>query len=264
MGFLSDVLVEVRRRLERAPIDEARMASLAASMPLTRGFGLALRFPPTHPAVIAEVKRASPSAGPIGERDPGEQARAYEAGGAAAISVLTEPLHFGGGLADLRAARLAASLPVLRKDFLIHPSQVLESRAVGADAVLVIAAALPDAELEAMLAAAGDLGLDALVEVHADEDLERVLATDADLIGVNARDLETLEVDGERALRLLRRVPPDRVAVLESGIASREQVERAVEAGARAVLVGEHLMRAEDPAAALRELLGLPGPAGAP
>jgi indole-3-glycerol phosphate synthase len=256
MGFLSDVVVEVRRRLERAPIDQGRLAVLVASMPPTRAFGLALRFPPAHPAVIAEVKRASPSVGPIADRDPARQARAYEDGGAAAVSVLTEPLHFGGALADLRAVRLATSLPVLRKDFLVHPAQVLESRAAGADAVLLIAAALPGPELPAMLAAARELGLDALVEVHAEADLARAVDAGADLIGVNARDLETLEVDGERALRLVRSVPPDRVAVLESGIASPEQVGRAVEAGARAVLVGEHLMRAPDPAAALRALVG--------
>jgi indole-3-glycerol phosphate synthase len=206
--------------------------------------------------VLAEVKRASPSAGRIGETDAAQRARGYERAGAAAISVLTEPEHFDGSLADLRAVHLAVRVPVLRKDFLVHPSQVIESRVHGADAVLLIAAALSGPELKAMLAAAGDLGLGALVEAHSAADLDRALATDAEVVGVNARDLETLEVDRGRALELLARVPPDRVAVFESGIGSRADVEDAVRAGAKAVLVGEALMRAEDPEAALRDLRG--------
>jgi indole-3-glycerol phosphate synthase len=172
--------------------------------------------------------------------------------------VLTEPLHFDGSLADLRAVHLATRIPVLRKDFLAHPSQLMEARVEGADAVLLIAAVLTDLELEAMLAAADDLGLGALVETHSEEDLERSLATDAKVIGVNARDLETLEVDDDRALELLERVPGDRIAVMESGISTRGQVERATLAGATAILVGEALMRADDPGAKLRELRGSP------
>ncbi len=255
MGFLTEVVEGVRRELERRPFDDGALLARARSSPPPRGFAEALRRG-EPPAVIAEVKRASPSAGSIADRDPAERARAYEAGGAAALSVLTEPRHFGGSLADLRAARWATSLPVLRKDFLVHPSQLIESRAAGADAVLLIAAALDDAELAALLALAGDLGLGVLLEAHAEDDLERALATDAQVIGVNARDLETLEVDGERALRLLGRIPGDRVAVLESGISRPEQARRAVEAGARAILVGEALMRAEDPAALIRSLRG--------
>src|SRR5581483_11171529 len=194
--------------------------------------------------------------GPIAETEPADRARAYEAGGAAALSVLTAPRHFDGSLADLRAARSATSLPVLRKDFLVHPVQLIEARAQGADAVLLIAAALSDAELKAMLAAAGDLGLGVVLETHAERDLERALASEARVIGVNARDLETLEVDLERALALARRLPSDRLALLESGISTREHVERALEAGARAVLVGEALMRSADPAGAIRELRG--------
>jgi indole-3-glycerol phosphate synthase len=152
--------------------------------------------------------------------------------------------------------RTATTVPVLRKDFLVHPAQVIEARAAGADAVLLITAALTDAELKALVAAAFDLDLAPLVEAHSDADLERALATEAELIGVNARDLETLEVDVDRALALLGRVPPDRLAVLESAIASRVDVERGVDAGAAAVLVGEALMRADDPAAKLRELRG--------
>lgn len=255
MGFLSEITADVRRRLERRPLDEAGLMALALRLPPPRGFADALRRT-QGPAVIAEVKRSSPSAGPIAEVGAVAQARAYEAGGAAAISVLTEPTRFDGSLADLRAVHLAVGVPVLRKDFLVHPAQVIEARVEGADAVLLIAAALSGTELAAMLAAATDLGLGALVETHSEEDLEKALATDAEVVGVNARDLETLEVDPDRALGLLGRVPSERIAVLESGIASRADVEAARRAGARAVLVGEALMRAADPAAAIRDLRG--------
>ena len=255
MGFLTEVTDEVRRRLERSPLDESALVALALGLPPARPFERSL-LAAGAPAVIAEIKRSSPSAGKIAEADPAARARAYEAAGAAAVSVLTEPLHFDGSLADLRAVHLAVGVPVLRKDFLVHPSQVIESRVEGADAVLLIAAALSGSELKALIAAAADLGLGALVETHSEADLEKALATDAPVIGVNARDLETLEVDAARALALLGRVPEDRIAVLESGIASRADVERAGAAGASAVLVGEALMRAEDPAATLRELRG--------
>jgi len=256
MGFLSEVVDQVRRRLDRAPLDDARLMALAMGLPPTRPFAEALRSA-ASPAVVAEVKRSSPSAGWIADVDPAAQARAYEAAGAAAVSVLTEPEHFDGALADLRAVHLAVEVPVLRKDFLVHPSQVIESRVGGADAVLLIAAALSEPELKAMLGAAGDLGLGALVETHSEEDLEKALATNAEVVGVNARDLETLDVDLERALAMLGRVPEDRVAILESGIASRGDVERATAAGARAILVGEAFMRAGDPGAKLRELRGV-------
>jgi len=255
MGFLSETLEDVRRRLAREPLDESALMTLAMRLPPTRGFAGAL-WSAKPVAVIAEVKRSSPSAGRIAEADPAAQARVYEAAGAAAVSVLTEPRHFDGSLADLRAVHLATSLPVLRKDFLVHPAQLMEARVEGADAVLLIAAALSPNELRAMLATAEDLGLGALVEVHSEEDLDRAVATSAKVVGVNARDLETLEVDPDRALALLERVPDDRIAVAESGISERAQVERAVRAGARAVLVGEALMRAEDPGAKLRELRG--------
>jgi indole-3-glycerol phosphate synthase len=255
MGFLTEVVDRTRRRLERQPLDDARLMSLAVGLPPARPFADALRSA-AAPAVVAEVKRSSPSAGRIADADPAALARSYEGAGAAAVSVLTEAEHFDGAIADLRAVHLAVGIPVLRKDFLVHPSQVIESRVEGADAVLLIAAALPGAELKAMLAAAGDLGLGALVEAHSEEDLDAALGAGAEVVGVNARDLETLEVDLERALGLLGRVPADRVAVLESGLSTREQVEAAVAAGARAVLVGEALMRAEDPGTKLRELRG--------
>ena len=257
MGFLTDLVDELRRRLEREPLDESGLMALAMHLPPARPFEEALRGP-AAPAVIAEYKRSSPSAGAIAEPDLARQARAYEEGGAAAISVLTEPTRFDGALADLRAVRLAVDLPVLRKDFLVHPAQVIESRAAGADAVLLIAAALSELELKAMLAVANDLGLDALVETHSVDDLAKALATDAPVVGVNARDLETLEVDVERALAMLLDVPSDRVAVLESGVWTREDVERAIDAGARGVLVGEALMRSPDPGATIRSLRGAP------
>ncbi len=255
MGFLTDLVDELRRRLERDPLDESVLMALAMHLPPPRAFEGALRGTAV-PVVIAEYKRASPSAGAIAETDVGSQARAYEEGGAAAISVLTEPTRFDGALADIRAVRAAVDLPVLRKDFLVHPAQVIESRAAAADAVLLIAAALSQLELKGMLAVAADLGLGTLVETHSEEDLAKALATDATVVGVNARNLETLEVDVERALALLPNVPPDRVAVLESGVTTREHVERAIGAGAGAVLVGETLMRSPDPAAAIRSLRG--------
>ena len=254
MGFLTDLVGDLRRRLELDPLDESGLLAIAMHLPPPRPFEGSLRR--TRPAVIAEYKRSSPSAGAIAEPDVAGQARAYEEGGAAAISVLTEPTRFDGALADLRAVRLAVDLPVLRKDFLVHPAQVIESRAAGADAVLLIAAALSELELKAMLAVANDLGLDALVETHSVDDLAKALATDAPVVGVNARDLETLEVDVERALAMLPDVPSDRVAVLESGVSTREDVERAIDAGARGVLVGEALMRSPDPGATIRSLRG--------
>jgi indole-3-glycerol phosphate synthase len=256
MGFLTDLVAERRRELERHPLDDPTLLTRAMAMPPARDFVGAIRARAGDPAVIAEVKRASPSAGAISDREPGAQARAYASAGAAAISVLTEPAHFHGSLADLRAARMACDLPVLRKDFLIHPSDLIESRATGADAVLLIAACLSANELVAMLGAARDLGLGALVETHSDDDLDKALATDAEVVGVNARDLETLDVDVERALAHLRRIPTGRLSVMESGIATRDHVRAAVDAGASAILVGEALMRADDPGAKLRELLG--------
>ena len=256
MGFLTEIVDAVRRRLERQPLDESRLMAIAMAMPPTRPFVSSL-WSAAAPAVIAEVKRASPSAGAIAEVDPGAQARSYDAGGAAAISVLTEPTRFDGSLADLHAVRRAVDLPILRKDFLLLPAQVIESRAEGADAVLLIAAALEETELKAMVAAADDLGLGTVVETHAEGDLEKALATDAKVIGVNARDLESLEVDLDRAIAFLGQVPDDRIAVLESGVRTREDVVRATDAGAKAVLVGEGLMRSADPAATLRVLRGV-------
>jgi indole-3-glycerol phosphate synthase len=263
VGFLTDAVAQVRRDLERRPPSEGTLLLRTRIAPPPLDFEAALRRPGT--SLVAEVKRASPSAGEIAAVEPDGQAARYERGGAAAVSVLTEPRHFDGSLADLRLVRRAVSVPVLRKDFLIHPAQVLESRAEGADAVLLVAAALTTPELEDLRAVAEELGMAVLVEAHGPEDLARAVESGARLVGVNARDLETLEVDREGALALAAAVPPDRVLVLESGIRSREDVRRAEEAGAAAVLVGEALMRSGDPEALVRGLLGTaPSPIHAP
>jgi indole-3-glycerol phosphate synthase len=255
MGFLTELTRDVRARQADQPLDENALAELLAEAPPVRDFVGALTADP--PAIIAEVKRASPSAGTMAaDVDPGVQAAAYALGGAAVISVLTEQRHFGGSLDDLAAVRAAVVLPVLRKDFLVTPVQVREARALGADSVLLITACLNDAELPEMVSASRALGMEPLVETHTETDLERALATRARVIGVNARDLETLEVDVERALLQLERVPTDRIAVLESGVSTFPQVERAAAAGASAILVGEALMRTKDPAALIRELRG--------
>jgi indole-3-glycerol phosphate synthase len=259
LGFLSDIVERVRRDLERSPLDEGALYARCLLLPPARDFAGALRRSDGATAVIAEVKRSSPSAGAIAEVDPRAQAAAYERAGASAISVLTEPHHFGGSLADLRSVHLVTRVPVLRKDFLVYPAQLMEARAGGADAALLIADAVTPAELRALVATAHDLGFATLVEAHGEAELTAAVETGAPVIGVNARDLETLEMDPEGALELLATVPADRVRVFESGIRTREQVERAAAAGANAVLVGESLMRADDPAAALRTLLGQGG-----
>ncbi|MFN2544699.1 MAG: indole-3-glycerol-phosphate synthase [Actinomycetota bacterium] len=254
MGFLTDHVERVREDLKRNPPDESALMARALATPPPRDFAAALRG--ERPAVIAEMKRASPSAGEIADLDPGATAASLERAGAAALSVLTEPHHFDGSLSDLRAARLKSKLPILRKDFLVHPAHVMEARAAGADAVLLITACLSLSELQSMIETATDLDLAPLVETHSEEDLERALAAGASIVGVNSRDLESLEVDEHRALTLAGRVPVDHTVVFESGISTRAQVERALEAGAHAILVGEALMRAKNPAAKLRQLRG--------
>jgi indole-3-glycerol phosphate synthase len=262
MGFLTDLAGTIRRELDEHPLKLEELAAAARSGPPARSLPDALRRAPS-PAVIAEVKRASPSAGAIdAHADPAGLARAYEAGGAAAISVLTEPRHFGGSVVDLGLVRAVAGIPVLRKDFLIDPDQLVESRAAGADSVLLIAACLDDELLDRMISGARALGMEPLLETHSDGDLERALATDAQVIGVNARDLETLVVEVPTALGRLRAIPPSRIAVFESGIESREDAAAAVAAGASAILVGEALMRAADPAAAIGAMIRGPELAG--
>jgi indole-3-glycerol phosphate synthase len=254
MGFLTQAVERVRRELERHPPADDGSLLRAESMPPPLDFAAALRAPGI--GIIAEVKRASPSAGEIADADPAGQAAAYEAGGAVAVSVLTETAHFSGSLADLRLSRRATALPLLRKDFIVHPAQVLEARVNGADAVLLIAAVLSEGELRDLREVADGFGLAALVEVHTEAELDRAAASGAAIVGVNARDLETLDVDRESALRLLSTAPADRIRVLESGVREAAHVAAARDAGADAVLVGEALMRSDDPARALRELAG--------
>jgi indole-3-glycerol phosphate synthase len=209
-------------------------------------------------SVIAEVKRRSPSKGALAEiADPAALATAYAAGGAAAISVLTEERRFGGSLDDLRAVRAAVDAPVLRKDFLVESYQVVEARAAGADLVLLIVAALDDDTLRRLHDEARELGLTVLVEVHDEAETERAVALGAELVGVNARNLKTLEIDQDTFGRLAPLVPDDRVKVAESGVFGPDDVARHVAEGARAVLVGEALVKDGDPERAVREMTGI-------
>lgn len=210
-----------------------------------------------QPAIIAEIKKASPSKGLLcADFNPGALARAYFAGGAAALSVLTDAKHFQGSLGDLKTARATAYLPVLRKDFTIDEIDVVEAAAAGADAVLLIAAILTAKEIECFRLAAERYRMAALVEVHDEADLDKALEAGATLIGVNNRDLRTFEVSLETAERLAARLPREAVRVAESGIHGRADVERLAAAGYHAFLVGEHLMTSGDPERALRELRG--------
>ena len=209
--------------------------------------------------IIAEIKRSSPSKGALDPSiDAAEQAARFEKGGASAISVLTEPGHFSGCLEDLGGARRGCSLPLLRKDFHVDPLQLLEARAAGASAVLIIARALPPASVTRLIGFATSLSLDALVEVRDEWELETALNAGAHIIGVNSRNLETLEVDGTLFERLLPRIPAGRIAVAESGIATVDHVRAAAEAGADAVLVGSALSKSGDAEAMVRSLTGVP------
>jgi indole-3-glycerol phosphate synthase len=218
-----------------------------------RPFAEALARPGT--SLIAEYKRRSPSAGTIREgASVYEMVMAYERGGAAAVSVLTEEEHFGGSLADLNEARRTCDLPLLRKDFTVDAYQLYEAKAAGADAVLLVVASLGQDDLADLHALAGELDLDALVEISRPDELERALEIDADVIGVNNRDLADFSVDLQRTYDLLADVPAGKTVVSESGIRERDQIEELEQVGVDAVLVGETLMRAVDPEAAVREL----------
>lgn len=256
MSYLDELIASTRVRITeaRSKVSDDALEQRIASVEPARGFRAALEGPGV--AVIAEIKRASPSAGPLDEDlDAAALARSYAAGGAAAISVLTEPDRFKGSLEDLSAAA-AAGLPTLRKDFILDPFQVHESRAAGADAVLVIVRAAGGSFNE-LVRAAEALGMDALVEVFDDADLDRALDSGARLIGLNHRDLATFEVDPERTAKLAPRIPEGVTVVALSGVSTREEIERLGAAGAHAVLVGESLVIAPDPARKLRELRGM-------
>ena len=235
----------------RVPLGELERA--VADQPEPRPFSEALSRPGT--SLIAEYKRRSPSAGVIREdADVAELVRSYERGGGAALSILTEERHFGGSLDDLRAGRDACDLPVLRKDFTVDPYQVYEARAAGADALLLVVGAVERHELGTLHGIARGLDLDVLVEVHDERELEAALEIDAAVIGINNRNLEDFSVDLGRTLDLLVDVPAGKIVVSESGIHGREQIEELEQVGVDAVLVGESLMRAPDPEAAVREL----------
>jgi indole-3-glycerol phosphate synthase len=250
---LARILAETRAEVERRRREQPEPRELAPSGP-RRGFHAALKGPGV--GVIAEFKRRSPSAGAFNAEPPSlpDTLAAYERGGAVAVSVLTEGPNFGGSLQDLADARATCGLPLLRKDFVVDPYQLREALAAGADAVLLIVAALEDAQLRELHEQAGELGLDVLVEVHDEHELERALALGAELIGVNNRDLRDFSVDIARTEALMDRMPSSVTAVSESGIASPVQLKRLEARGVQAVLVGETLMRAGDPAQALRVL----------
>ena len=248
---------EIAVRSAQLPLRE--LEARVAAAPPPRGFAAALETTIAHgaPAVIAEVKKASPSKGLIRpDFDPAAIARSYEAGGAACLSVLTDVDFFQGHDDFLRQARAACALPVLRKDFTIDAYQLYEARVLGADAVLLIVAALGDAALAELSHLALELGMDVLVEVHDLDELERALPVAAPLVGINNRDLRTFEVSLETTLALQPAVPADRRLVTESGIATREDVARMRAAGVHAFLVGESLMRAPDPGTELARLFG--------
>jgi indole-3-glycerol phosphate synthase len=258
--MLGKIIDAKRRRLEvsRAAMPEAMLAARAGDVPAPRDFARALEraADQARPNVIAEFKRASPSAGVIRKNaDPPAIASEYEAAGAAAISVLTEEDFFDGALAHLTAVRARVGVPVLREDFVVDPWQLLEARAAGADAVLLIVAALTDAELAALLLRTYDLGMAALVEIHDDAEAERAVAAGARIIGVNHRNLATLEMDMGLFARIRPRLPAGTITVAESGLRTLADVRRMAEAGADAILVGEALMRQPSPGAALAELL---------
>ncbi|GIW88133.1 MAG: indole-3-glycerol phosphate synthase [Isosphaeraceae bacterium] len=260
MATILDQIVASKRRevaVARARMPLEELEAQAVEAPPVRSFREAL-VGPGPIRLIAEVKKASPSAGVIREDfDPVAIARAYQASGAACLSVLTDAPYFQGHLSHLARVRAAVVLPVLRKDFLIDEYQVVEARVAGADCVLLIAEILDEERLPRLLARARALGMDALVELHDAEQLDRVLAAGADLVGINNRDLRTFETDLEHTLRLRERVPAEVVLVSESGIRDRRDLERLEAAGVDAVLVGEALMRQGDIGAAVGALLGL-------
>ena len=258
MNVLERIVAEtregVRRRREEIPL--AELESALAGRGEDRPFSEALTQPGV--SVIAEHKRRSPSAGTIREgATVADVVCAYQRGGAAALSILTESRHFGGSLDDLRAARAAAELPILRKDFIVDPYQLYESAAAGADAILLIVAALEPDVLAALHGEARALDLDVVVEVHDEEELATALEVlDADVVAINNRNLTDFSIDVQRTFELLADIPAGKTVVSESGFRSREQLDELERVGVDGVLVGESLMRAPDPEAALRALSG--------
>jgi indole-3-glycerol phosphate synthase len=247
----------VDRHRQTAAADTRRLGDLVArtaALPPARGFRCSVVGCPDL-AVIAEIKRRSPVKGDLNRNlDPGVLAKTYEAGGAACLSVLTDEEFFGGSVDDLEAARQATALPVLRKDFTVDPRDVADARLMGADAVLLIAAVLDPFELVELHQLSTELGLDALVEIHDEPELEEALNAGATLVGVNQRDLASFEVDHERALRVASAIPDDVVKIAESGIRGADDAKTLADAGYDAVLVGELLVTAADPATVIGTL----------
>jgi indole-3-glycerol phosphate synthase len=250
--IVEGVRVDLAEREAAVPLEQVKAAALRAPdaidpMPRFRAPGV---------SVIAEVKRSSPSKGALADiADPAALAADYEAGGAATISVLTERRRFGGSLDDLRAVRATVAIPVLRKDFIVTSYQLFEARAAGADLALLIVAALNQVRLECLLDRARSIGLTPLVEVHDEEEVERALAAGATLVGVNARNLRTLEVDRDTFARLAPRIPDDVVRVAESGVRGPHDVFEYAKQGADVVLVGETLVKGKDPRTAVADLV---------
>jgi len=244
---------EIEERIKAVPLEEVKLR--LAQAPAVRDFKQAISRPGKI-NLIAEIKKASPSAGVLrADFQPAEIARAYEAAGASAISVLTDEEFFQGSLAHLKEAKDAVSLPILAKDFFIDEYQIYQARSFGADAFLVIARTLSREKIKAFLKIGQGLGMAALVEVHDEEDLAKALASGAEIIGINNRDLATFKVDLEVTLRLRPLIPQDKIVVSESGIKSREDVKSLAQAGVNAVLIGEALLREQDVCSAIRRLL---------
>lgn len=254
--ILADKRIEVEIRKAQESLEQVKIS--AGKAPASRCFASAIGGPKSEIRLIAEIKKASPSKGLIRpDFDPVEIAKIYEASGASAISVLTDEKYFQGSLEHLKAVRNAVSLPVLRKDFIIDSYQIYESRTAGADAILLIIAALSHEELAGFMALASDLGMASLVEVHTAEELGTALEINARIIGINNRNLQTFKTKLNTTLELAARVTGDRILVSESGIFTRADVEKLMSAGVDAILVGESLMREADPGMKVKELLGI-------
>jgi indole-3-glycerol phosphate synthase len=258
--YLSEILAAHRARAAGDRRARGAVCAVAVPQPPSRPFAAGLAGGAGGPlAVVAEIKRRSPSKGPIAPNlDPAALSADYAAGGAACLSVLTDEDFFGGSPGDLSSARSACSLPVLRKDFTVGEADVCDARLMGADAVLLIVAALSETELVGLVTLAQELSLDPLVEVHDEDELERALDAGAEVVGVNQRDLHTFTVDPQRAVRLARSIPSEVIAVAESGIEGPDDARRLAECGYQAILVGEALLRAPDRRAAVGALAGHP------
>jgi len=255
MSVLDSIIAGVREDLAQRRLPLAQIHESVSSQPKPLDAYSFLQRNPMN--VIAEVKRASPSKGDLAPiTDPAALATQYQEAGAAAVSVLTEKRRFGGSIADLDAVRSAVDIPVLRKDFMVDEYQFYEARAHGADIVLLIVAALSQSQLKDFYELSRELGMAALIEVHTHSELESAMEIDPVMVGINSRNLKTLEVDTHVFAELLPRIPDSLIRVAESGISSRADVIEAAQAGASAILVGEALVKSGDPISAMRELLG--------